>query len=214
MIRQLRSEKEVTGFYISGHPLNDYKYTIDRYCNVEITNLRNNLKHYKDQTVMFAGMVTTVSQKISKRGDPFAIFTLEDFTGSIDLMMFNEDYLKKKHLLEEGSSIFVVAKVEERFNQPGNYSVRINNVLLLNEAMNKMSEKITIKLKAPDITNELTKKLQTLVSQNAGKCKLELQIEDPENGKFLTMHVGNTGVEPRLFIHEIAKFEHIGFSIN
>jgi len=43
---------------------------------------------------------------------------------------------------------------------------------------------------------------------------LELKIEDPENGKFLTMHVGKTGVEPRMFIHEIAKFEHIGYSIN
>jgi DNA polymerase-3 subunit alpha len=214
MVQQLRSEKEVTGFYISGHPLNDYKFTIDRYCNVEIAGLRGNLKDYKDQTVMFAGLVTSVSQKMSKRGDPFAIFVLEDFTDSIDLMMFNEDYLKKKHLLEEGSNIFIVGKVEERYNQPGNYSVRINDVMLLSEAMNKMSEKITLKLKATDITTDLTKMLDTTVNENLGKCKLELQIEDPDNGKYLTMHVGNRGVEPRLFIHEIAKFKHISFSIN
>jgi DNA polymerase-3 subunit alpha len=214
MVQQLRSEKEVTGFYISGHPLDDFKFTIDRYCNAEISKLRTGLKEFKDQNVMFAGMLTSFAQKMTKRGDPFGIFTLEDFTGTIDLMIFKEDYLKKKHLLEEGNNVFVIAKVEERYNQPGNYSLRINDVLLLSDAMNKMSQKITLQLKATDINPDFTKMLYATVAANAGKCSLELKIEDPDNGKFLTMHVGKTGVEPRLFIHEIAKLRNVGFSIN
>lgn len=214
MVQQLRSEKEVTGFYISGHPLDDYRYTIDRYCNVEIANLRSNLKDFSGQTVMFAGLVTSFSQKMTKRGDAFGIFILEDFTGTMDLMLFKEDFLKKKHLLEEGNSVFVIGKVEERYNQPGNYSFRVNDVILLSDAMNKMSQKITIQLKATDITSDFTKLLNTTVHENAGSCKLELKIEDPENGKFLTMHVGKTGIEPRPFVHEIAKLGYVGFSIN
>jgi DNA polymerase-3 subunit alpha len=214
MVQQLRSEKEVTGFYISGHPLDDFRYTIDRYCNVEIANLRSNLKDFNGQTVMFAGLVTSFSQKMTKRGDAFGIFMLEDFTGTMDLMLFKEDFLKKKHLLEEGNSVFVIGKVEERYNQPGNYGFRVNDVILLSDAMNKMSQKITIQLKATDITSDFTKLLHTTVHENTGSCKLELKIEDPENGKFLTMHVGKTGIEPRPFVHEIAKLGYVGFSIN
>jgi DNA polymerase-3 subunit alpha len=214
MVQQLRSEKEVTGFYISGHPLDDYRYTINRYCNVEIADLRSNMKDFNGQTVMFAGLVTSFSQKMTKRGDAFGIFMLEDFTGTIDLMLFKEEFLKKKHLLEEGNSVFVIGKVEERYNQPGNYSFRVNDIILLSDAMNKMSQKITIQLKATDITTEFTKLLHTTIHKNAGNCKLELKIEDPENGKFLTMHVGKTGIEPRPFVHEIAKLGYVGFSIN
>jgi len=138
---------------------------------------------------------------------------VEDFTGDIDLMLFSEDYLKKKHLLEEGNNVFIIGKVEERYKQPGNYSIRVNDVFLLSEAMNKLSQKITLKLKATDITADFSKKLQAIVNSNAGKCKLELKIED-ESGKILTMHASNSEVEPRLFIHEIVKYENIGFSIS
>ena len=213
MVQQLRNEKEVTGFYISGHPLDDFKFTIDRYCNIEIANLKSKLKELKDQNVMFAGMVTESSQKISKKGTQFGIFVVEDFTGDIDLMLFSEDYLKKKHLLEEGNNVFIIGKVEERYKQPGNYSIRVNDVFLLSEAMNKLSQKITLKLKATDITADFSTKLQAIVNSNAGKCKLELKIED-ESGKILTMHASNSEVEPRLFIHEIVKYEDIGFSIS
>jgi len=116
---QLQFEKEVTGFYISGHPLDDYLQTMDRFSKVKIDELRNNIDKYKDQQITFAGMITESSQKISKNGDPFGTFTIEDFSGNINLVLFSEMYLKKKHMLEPGNNIFITARIEERRYQQG-----------------------------------------------------------------------------------------------
>jgi len=214
LIQQLRNEKEVTGFYISGHPLDDYKLTIDRFCTLEITQLKHDLKKWKDQTVKFAGMITKATEKITKKGNQFGIFTLEDFNGSIDLMLFSEDYLKKKHLLESGNNVFVVARVEERYNQAGNFSVQVKDLVLLNDVLNKYAQKITLKLEAAHVDKSFIKKLKELVKNNAGTCKLELKVEDPENAHGITLCAAGSGIDPRQFIDEIVNMEHISFSIS
>ncbi|MFW6019866.1 MAG: DNA polymerase III subunit alpha, partial [Bacteroidales bacterium] len=89
-IQQLQAEKELIGFYISGHPLDEFKLEIDNLTNVSIDFLNNNLENYKNREVVFAGMVTDAVKKITKKGKDFGIMTLEDYTGSIKLMLFSE----------------------------------------------------------------------------------------------------------------------------
>ena len=214
LVQQLRNEKEVTGFYISGHPLDDYQLAIDRFTTTEIYRLQQNLKKWDKQTVKFAGMITNVTEKMTKRGDQFGIFTLEDYNGSIDLMLFSEDYLRKKHLLEPGNNVFITGRVEERYNQPGNYTVQVKDVLLLNDVINKFSQKITLTFEATHIDASFIEKLKELVRNNAGSCKLELKVEDTENKRTVTLRSSGKGVDPRMFIDEIANLEHIRFSIS
>jgi DNA polymerase-3 subunit alpha len=214
LLQQLQHEKEVTGFYISGHPLDDHKLAIDRFCNVEIAQLKSKMKKLKGQTVMFAGMITKTTVKITKKGDPFGIFTLEDFTGNIDLMLFSEEYMKKKHLLETGNNVFVTARVEERYNQKGNFAVQVKDIILLSDVINKFSQKITLRMKVTDINPGFITKLKETIHANGGKCRLELKVENPGNGNIVTLRATNTGIDPRLFIDEIVRFENIRFLIN
>jgi DNA polymerase-3 subunit alpha len=214
LLQQLQHEKEVTGFYISGHPLDDHKLAIDRFCNIEIADLKNNMKTLENKTVMFAGMITKATVKMTKKGDPFGIFTLEDFTGNIDLMLFSEEYMKKKHLLETGNNVFVTGRVEERFNQKGNFAVQVKDVILLSDVIGKFSKKITLKVEAGNIDPEFITNLKKLISENAGKCRLELKVKDTESGNTIVLRTTETGVEPRSFIDEIVRIGNIRFSIN
>ncbi|MCB0806928.1 MAG: DNA polymerase III subunit alpha, partial [Bacteroidales bacterium] len=95
-MEQLRNEKEITGFYMTGHPLEDFKNEIDNFCNVTITDIKNNKEQYKNKNVTFAGIVTAVNHRTSKTGNPFATFTMEDFTDFDNYILFSEDYLKLK----------------------------------------------------------------------------------------------------------------------
>lgn len=214
LIKSLRLEKQVTGFYISGHPLDEFRMTIDRFCNIEITELKDNLKKYDKQNVMFAGMVTESQQRTSKKGSPFGIFTIEDFSGNMSFMLFNEDYLKRKHMLEIGNNVFVVASIEERRFQKDKFDIRVGDIFLLTEAMGKLAKSVTISLNAKDIDDELVKDLTKIVNENLGNCSIQLKIDNPEDGKNLLMKSSKLKVEPRTFIHEIIKFDKLDFSIN
>lgn len=213
LIQKLRLEKEVTGFYISGHPLDDFHITMERYCNVTINDLKSSLKNYEKKSVMFAGMITDSKQKISKKGSPYGFFTVEDFTGSITIMMFNEDYLKRKHLLEPGNHVFVVATVEERFKQTGNYDVRVNDMFLLAEAMSKLTKTVTLDISAGDVDEQFVEDIVRIIRENKGGCSIAVKINDPDNGKSLMMKTSKLKVEPRLFVNEIEKLGKLTFMI-
>jgi len=212
--KKLMLEKQVTGFYISGHPLDDFKLTMDRFCTITINELKSDLKKLNEEKVLFAGMITDVQQKTSKKGAPFGIFTIEDFSGNMNLMMFNEDYLRRKHMLEVGNKVFVVAKIEERFHQKGNFDVRIEEMYLLGEAMSKLAKSITLCFSADIVDADLVTTLATLAKNNIGDCYIQVNIDDPENGKILKLKTSSTKVEPRAFVHEIEKLSNLNYTIN
>ncbi|NOY50849.1 MAG: DNA polymerase III subunit alpha [Chlorobi bacterium] len=208
----LKSEKEVTGFYISGHPLDDFKTTIQRYCNVEVGYLRSNLKKFKGHTVSFAGMITKSQQRMSKKGSPFGIITLEDFSGQTDLMQFSEDYLKRKHFLEVGNNIFVQAKIEERW-RGGDLDIKVSNIMLLSDAMNKLTSCVFLTIKLEYMDNKLIEDLVRLVKENPGNSKLKIKLVAPGNKNNISMKSSAYKVEPQTFVNEISKLGNISFKL-
>ncbi len=201
----LKGEKEVTGFYISGHPLDDFETTIKRYCTVQIGNLKNNMKSYKNRKVTFGGMVVEATERQTKKGAPFGIFTLEDFTGTIKLMAFQEKYLKIKHLIFEGAALYVTAKVESRFNDEDNVQVQITDVMLLEEVMEKRTHSIMINISASEVNNGFTEQLLKAVMTHSGKIPLEFMLWDPEEKRSIKLKSTTARVEPNEFLNELDK---------
>ena len=106
-LEQLKFEKDVTGFYMSGHPLDDYQFELNQFCNVTIEDLKQDLKSLKGKELSFGGIVIEATHKVGKTGKSFGSFILEDYFDFISLTIFSEEYLKFKHLLEEGQYVFL-----------------------------------------------------------------------------------------------------------
>ncbi len=108
--QRLADEKELLGFYITGHPLDAYAGTIARggfQSLSELDSLRDGRKYD------FAGSITTLDMRYTKKGGkPFAIMTLEDFTGQTEVMVWNETWTKCGDLLAKGAVINLRGKVE------------------------------------------------------------------------------------------------------
>ena len=104
---RLAHEKELLGFYVTGHPLDRFRSVIDsdRYRrlglidDLEITNARDRFP--------FAGMVRSMEAKITKTGKPFGVLVLEDFTGSAEIMLWGETFVPARDagMLEAGKII-------------------------------------------------------------------------------------------------------------
>lgn len=113
---RLNNEKELTGTYFSGHPLDTMRGVIDsaRYARIgELSSLsRDEMKSAQE----FAGMIRSVSVKVSKKGQRFAIITLEDFTGSTEALVWGDVFTKASEqagLLSPGVFVRVKARVSE-----------------------------------------------------------------------------------------------------
>ncbi|MEZ5082671.1 MAG: hypothetical protein R2750_04385 [Bacteroidales bacterium] len=210
-IEQLKNEKEITGFYMSGHPLEDFKLEIDNFCNVTITDLKNNKEKYKNKNVTFAGILTSVNHRTSKSGNPFANFTLEDFTDFDSYILFSEDYLKMKHFLLEGSSLLIKASIVERKFKNGQLDIRINSIMLLSEALERNTSKIQLSVSLSALTDDLINSIEGLVKKSKGNCKLNFTINDLEDKTNISLLGTNNLVEPSGFMKGIQEFEEVRF---
>ncbi|MBN4051922.1 DNA polymerase III subunit alpha, partial [Cytophagaceae bacterium AH-315-L13] len=183
MIEMLRKEKEVIGVYITGHPLDEYKLEVENFCNCQLINYSD----HKGKSVTVAGIVTDVVNRYDKKGRPFGLFTIEDYTDSVQLALFSEYYLKFKHLLNIGECLYLKGKVQLRYNTTDRFEIRINDMELLAGIKNKLTKSITLNLALSDITGNFISELEKLVQKYPGQCNLNFKIHDGEDKIFVNM---------------------------
>lgn len=106
-------EKELLGFYVTGHPLDVYQEALEtgEYSSVaDLSRLSEN-----STTMKMAGMLISVEKRFTKtEGKPFAVVVLEDYTGSIEMSVWNETFVKVSELLNVGAVVSLSVRVTKR----------------------------------------------------------------------------------------------------
>jgi DNA polymerase-3 subunit alpha len=176
-LEQLAKEKEVVGFYISGHPLDQYKLLIQHVAKQTLPELAD-LKLLEGKDVTVAGIITVVQHRTSKTGKPFGTFAMEDYMGSFEFILFGDDYIKFRNYLSEGLQVCVRAKVQTRFGQAGNFECKIQKIDLLSEMKDKTFSSIKLKVGTSDVSNDFVDKIELLINTHPGKCNIEIHVED------------------------------------
>lgn len=175
-IEKLKIEKDVVGFYISGHPLDQYKVDIENFCTCTL----DQYKEHKNQVIRLAGIVTKFVERTSKRGAPFGLFSIEDYNDTIDVAMFGEDYMKHRHLLQVGGFVYMIGKVEERYNQQGEWEFRPRVIQLLSNIREDLSKEIQVNVDVTLLNEELVNQLEMIAKENPGKCKFVVTLYSAE----------------------------------
>jgi DNA polymerase-3 subunit alpha len=185
-LQQLKLEREVTGIYLSGHPLDDFRLEMNNFCNVKIQRINEDLKSLKGRELSFAGIITSMAHKTTKTGKPFGSFVLEDYTDTLQLAVFSEDYLKFKHFLEEGFFLHIKAKVQNRYSSDL-LEIKIQSISLLQSVLEKNFRGVTIQLHLEEITEKSTENIFKLAKVHSGKSFLKLNVYDNIENLNLTM---------------------------
>jgi DNA polymerase III subunit alpha len=109
---KLGYEKDLLGFYITGHPLDAYREIIEGGKYVAIRDLANQ----EDKVIVqVAGSISAFDKKHTRKdGKPFAILTIEDFTGSVEVMVWNEVFAKAAKEIDKGKIVAVAGKMDKR----------------------------------------------------------------------------------------------------
>jgi DNA polymerase-3 subunit alpha len=209
----LNKEREVTGIYISGHPLQDYKIEIDNFCNVKINDL-DDLKKLRNRELVFAGIITSVNHKTLKSGNPFGNFTIEDYDGTIQLALFSEDYLKFKHFLNKDALLFIKARVQLKYGTKDVLEIKITNIGLLSEVLKKCVSDITLKMSLTDISEEFIDRILKTIKKKSGNCNLKFAVFDSLENISIELPSRKMKVDSTDLLKVIAGFPEIKFKIN
>ena len=121
----LAHEKELLGFYVTGHPLTPYAPILEKYA---LANTATLAQLPPRSLTRIGGLIAAVQNGVSKKSDkPYSLVTLEDLEGSVQVLCLNENYDKYRELLVPGKAILVIGEVNARGRQaedlsPGNHA--------------------------------------------------------------------------------------------
>ena len=175
----LEFEKASLGFYVSGHPLDQYREQLDK---VNYT-LSSQIDELADGSqAIFVGKIENITEKISKKGNKFGIATIMDLHGNIELMLFEDRLkeLKESYNLEEPIAFKVRISKDENFTRMN--ILKIETILDAQKEKVKTKQKevqeppLTIALPFSDDENTMYK-LFDIVANNQGKRELKLLIK-------------------------------------
>jgi DNA polymerase III subunit alpha len=188
-IETLKNEKEVIGFYLSGHPLDTFKLQMESFCKNKITDFNKNLAAFRGKDVVFAGIISQAAHRQSKKnGNPFGSIVVEDYDDSIALNLFSENYLKFKHLLVQDTFVYIMAKVKPKYGDDTNLDIEIINIILLDEVSEKKTKHVQVSLALKDLSESLINNLGQLIEKNPGKIPLRFVIDDSTDGISVEMY--------------------------
>jgi DNA polymerase-3 subunit alpha len=177
-VELINKEKEVAGFYISGHPLDDYKFDIENFCTMTLNGLED-LTPLKGKEISIAGIVTEAAHRMTQGGKPFGSFSLEDYHGKVSMMLWQDDYVKWKHYLENGMFLFVKAKVNSRFNTE-QLELKVSQIYLLSSIRDKYSKSLTLQIPLKDVSADMAQYINNITAASPGACSLKILLVDPE----------------------------------
>lgn len=178
-IEKLNLEKEVVGIYISGHPLDNFKFEMDAFCKTACNEL-NELENMLGRETKLGGIVSGVEHRTTKTGKPFGKFTLEDYTGNYTFTLFGEDYLKFRNFMNIGWFLFVEGAVVRNTWGQQNLEFKIRNIDLLHELGVKRSKGVQLRINATDITKEMIGIIEDVCHEYTGNTPLYLKIHDTQ----------------------------------
>ena len=180
LIEKLTREKDVTGIFISGHPLDDYRMEIENFTTCTL----DRVQQFKGQKMKIAGFVTHADHRISQKGTGWGRFVVEDYVGSMEITLFSEDYQKFKHLLEPGAALYMLGEFEKRWNSE-EFAFKLREVKQLASIGSEMTENVTIKIPIHLLTKEMLATIEKLCINNKGKHTLKFNLLDHNNRQTL-----------------------------
>ena len=192
-LERLMREKEQLGFYVSGHPLEEYSDIIENYTSASTQTL---FGHRIDSEVDVAGMITEVKNIITRKGDPMAVIGLEDLEGAIEVVIFPEAY-KTAGDLVEGRVVWIRGKVNINQNSRNRRSengdaereerqIQADRVIDIESVREQQTSALEVTISESDVENvEKLKRLQEIARANKGDLDLILRLISPRYGEVI-----------------------------
>ena len=170
----LAHEKELLGFYVTGHPLTPFAPILEKYA---LANTAKLAELPNRSLTRIGGLIAAVQNGVSKKsGKPYSMVTLEDLEGSVQVLCMNENYEKYRELLKPNLAILVVGEVNTGDERP---KIFPQEIMPLEDAPRKFTKQVHLRLHTAHLKPEHLDAVRELVAAFPGKCPLLLCFMRP-----------------------------------
>jgi DNA polymerase-3 subunit alpha len=193
----LAHEKELLGFYVTGHPLTPFAPILEKYAlanTAKLSELPNR------SLTRIGGLIAAVQHGVSKKsGKAYALVTLEDLEGSVQILCMNENYDRHRELLVENKAILVIGEVNTGEDRP---KIFPQEILPLEDAPKKFTKQVHLRLHTAHLKPEDFESVREIVAANPGKCPLLLCFMRPGGETIFVDTNERFGVLPSLKLQQ------------
>lgn len=193
-IERLNKERELIGFYLSGHPLDKFKE--DARLFASHTLAEEELSKLSDrESVKIIGIFTGVRRISDKKGRPMAFAQIEDLKGSTEVLVFSEVYDRHQGLIAPDTVVMLEGSISTRDEPP---KIIANNMERVENLREKFQAQLQLKLrlKTEDVSKDDLQEMATLLSIHKGETPVKLLVMTREAKKPLRMNIRKFVVEP------------------
>jgi len=198
--RCLKEERELIGFYVTGHPLEAYRAEVNAFATTTLAELSRTLEeadmprngstngHANGTTNGHAyrparprhricGIITEVQRRIGRNGRPLAFASIEDFTGQGELVIFSSVLERVMPYLEVDAVVLVEGQVEVR---GGSVKVLVDELWPMWKVRDELVEALVVQLDLEQVRPEQLDRFHALCREHAGRCKLYFDLLSPD----------------------------------
>ncbi|MEL7832500.1 DNA polymerase III subunit alpha [Fodinibius sp. Rm-B-1B1-1] len=193
-IERLNKERELIGFYLSGHPLDKFQEDVQMFCSHTLDS--DELNQLNDGTeIRVAGIITKVNRVTDKKGRPFAFLEMEDRKGKVEVVTFNEVYDRCLGMIQEDTRVVVDGNFD---SSRGKLQVIANNFERIESMREKYQDQIELKLDIDTnyVDDEDLEKMAQLFKNNQGQTNVRFNVLSSEAKRPFAMHVRKFVVDP------------------
>ena len=184
-LERLNRERELVGIYLSAHPLDEYTVILTEVCNTQMKELENLEAMAERGDLTIGGLVTGVRRGITKKGSPYGIVKVEDYSGSYEFSFFGSDWPRFQAYMEEQAFVYMTGKVQPRQWNPEQKELKISNVQYLSEVKDRLITKITVEMMLDALDESFVADFSEIARKHPGQTELHFRISDPEFGHSL-----------------------------
>jgi DNA polymerase III subunit alpha len=195
----LEHEKDVTGIFMSGHPLDHFRFEIKHY---GITTMRDfneikespSLSANPGKSYRLAGLVIDAQHRVSRQGKNFGSIILEDYSGKCEFMLWSEDYNRFRNYMEKGTNVYMTGYFKQRFNRP-EFEFKIDKIMLLESIKQHLTRQLVVDIEARHVNESMVSFFEKNVKSFPGRSSLKFNITEPKSQLKVSMLTMDSGFE-------------------
>jgi DNA polymerase-3 subunit alpha len=191
----LEYERELLGFYVTGHPLDRFMDELGVYGTTPCEHIATGKRVDDRDRVTTAGVVTSLSETPLKSGDGrMAFVDFEDKTGRTELLVFSNCFAEYEEVLKSGDPLLVHGQIhEEGDGENQKYKVRADEIEKLSEARQDRVSRVSIDLDIDQMSERKLDQLEQIIRQKNGSCntRLKLRMDNSVGRGAITMDLPN-----------------------
>jgi DNA polymerase-3 subunit alpha len=180
---RLANEKEVLGFFITGHPMEKYRDKLEDFRALSAESITAMTTGTGRDEIYTAGIISNVRVLKSRKGDLYAQAVMEDMTGTIETIVFPEAYKRLQAILKQEIPMLVRASV--RVEEGSNPKIAISQLTPLEEAQPKLPRSIRIRVPLETATEATVDALHSICRERKGEAKVLFDVE--RSGDFMVV---------------------------